>query len=98
MERWNQELVDKYDDAMNQLDKVIREILTEKIGENIQLSFDDDVVCVKLEKVEDKSFTIKYKDKSFAYGYRGMEPYPFREGYEGAFIRMNKECYLNWRY
>ena len=98
MERWNQKLVDKYDDIMDQLYETIREILTEKIGENIRLSFDDNVVTVKLEKVEDEAFTIEYKDRSFDYGYREIELYPFAEGHVTPLIRMKGDCDLNWRY
>lgn len=94
MERWNQKLVDKYDDIMDKLYETIREILIEKIGKNIRLSFDDDVVTVKLEKVDDRSFTVKYKDISFNYDYKEIELYPFMEGHVTPLIRMEGDCDL----
>lgn len=79
---WNQNLVDKYDDIMEQLYATIGDILREKLGEEIIINYEGgEVIAGKLEYVGSQSFTISYgKDiitKHFPF--RHMQAFPFYE-------------------
>lgn len=80
--RWNQNLVDKYDDIMDQLYLVIGDILREKLGEEVTINYEGgEVITGKLEYVGNQSFTISYgKDtitKHFPFSH--MQAFPFYE-------------------
>lgn len=85
---WNQNLVDKYDDIIKQLYATIGDILREKLGEEVTISYEGgEVITGKLEYVGIQSFTISYgKDiitKHFPFSH--IQTFPF---YENNIINM----------
>ena len=80
--RWNQNLVNKYDNILEQLYLVIGDILREKLGEEVTISYEGgDAITGKLEYVGSQSFTISYgKDiitEHFSFDH--MQAFPFYE-------------------
>lgn len=80
---WNQNLVNKYDNIIDQLYLVIGDILREKLGEEVTINYEGgEVITGKLEYVGSQSFTISYKKdivtKHFPFSH--MQAFPFYEG------------------
>ncbi len=89
--RWNQNLIDKYDDLMDQLYHVIGDILREKLGEEVIINYEgEQVISGKLKHVYENGFTISLgrDDVTLNFRFNHMQAFPF---YEGNTINMIAE-------
>lgn len=81
---WNQNLVDKYVDIMDQLYVTIGDILREKIGEEVAINYESGKTIVgTLRYVGNKCFAISFgkDDDILKYFYFShMQAFPFFEG------------------
>ena len=81
--RWNQNLIDKYDDIMDQLYLTIADILREKLGEEITISYEGGETEVGiLRHVGNQVFAISFgKDDDIPkyFHFSSMQAFPFFE-------------------
>lgn len=82
---WNQNLVDKYDDLMDQLYLTIADILKEKLGEEVIINYEGgQVISGKLNSVSiGGEFSISLDREGNAilnFPFSHMQMFPFYEG------------------
>lgn len=80
---WNQNLIDRYDDIMEQLYHVIGDILREKLGEEVIINYEGgQVISGKLRYVYDTGFIISLgrDDAILNFRFNHMQAFPFYEG------------------
>ena len=80
--RWNQKLVDKYDEIIDKLYHTIADILREKVGEEIIINYEDgQVISGKLKHVYENGFIISLgrDDVVLSFKFSHMQAFPFYE-------------------
>lgn len=80
---WNQNLVDKYDDIMEQLYLTIGDILKEKLGEEITINYEGGKTISGILKYvsDNNTFAVSYGKNKFKYfPFSHMQAFPFYEG------------------
>lgn len=88
---WNQNLVNKYNDIMDQLYLVIGDILREKLGETVIINHEGgETISGKLKYVHENYFAISLgeDDNIITFPFSHMQIFPF---YENNIINMTTD-------